>query len=549
MEKFEGDYSVSNTLLTELVNALPNINNVCLLDHSDIKLFNEAHLETGSLEILDYPDLPKNKYDLIVNNSQLGKKVSTVPDYPIPSYNYSANIALISSYSVNEKGFGLFLIEPNLMRHGQRSIRSILSRNNFHIKAFFNLNSKYYDPLLGINPILILVSKEQDENVFIAEIAGSEFIKNIIENYINKKNGVDIWEGIFVKDNEFNGFNNWRILQEINKVESEYKTFHSYELGKIIYSLNFSSEDGTFNDKSNCIYFPRTKFGKITNNYESIKKRSRDFYQLECKEDIVNTDYLVSFFESKLGKLIHESMKSEQLVSIRSKETLYKTTILIPEINQQLEIVKNIKKLNQIIDRVDYFKNQIAVNPISSEYVLQKIDQILDVVGQLAEEDKIKSLIKQGESRSIEFKSSFCLDISKQTKEKYIQDSSIKSIAGFLNTFGGNLLIGVDDKKNILGIEPEINKFFGGNDDDFLLHFKNILKSKLGEEFYEFIDHKIVKVNKLKILVVNCKQALDPVYVEDKDFYVRVNPATDRLEGPKQFAYIKNHFYKNKFKE
>ena len=99
-------------------------------------------------------------------------------------------------------------------------------------------------------------------------------------------------------------------------------------------------------------------------------------------------------------------MKSEQLVSIRSKETLYKTTILIPEINQQLEIVKNIKKLNQIIDRVDYFKNQIAVNPISSEYVLQKIDQILDVVGQLAEEDKIKSLIKQGESRSIEFKSS-----------------------------------------------------------------------------------------------------------------------------------------------
>jgi hypothetical protein len=32
------------------------------------------------------------------------------------------------------------------------------------------------------------------------------------------------------------------------------------------------------------------------------------------------------------------------------------------------------------------------------------------------------------------------------------------------------------------------------------------------------------------------------VYVDNKDFFVRTNPSTDQLEGPKLVAYIQNHF-------
>ena len=73
--------------------------------------------------------------------------------------------------------------------------------------------------------------------------------------------------------------------------------------------------------------------------------------------------------------------------------------------------------MNQVKDKISSFEEKLATNPISSQNAIDKIDQILDVVGQLAEEDKIISIIKQGESRTIEFKSSFCLDIKKQTKE------------------------------------------------------------------------------------------------------------------------------------
>jgi len=44
------------------------------------------------------------------------------------------------------------------------------------------------------------------------------------------------------------------------------------------------------------------------------------------------------------------------------------------------------------------------------------------------------------------------------------------------------------------------------------------------------------------VLYVNCGKSEKPCYLDGKDFYVRTNPATDKLEGPKLVNYIKNHF-------
>lgn len=53
---------------------------------------------------------------------------------------------------------------------------------------------------------------------------------------------------------------------------------------------------------------------------------------------------------------------------------------------------------------------------------------------------QIKQLVEQGETNSIEFK--------KSTAELV---SAIKTLCGFLNRNGGQVLIGVTDSKNIVG--------------------------------------------------------------------------------------------------
>ena len=55
------------------------------------------------------------------------------------------------------------------------------------------------------------------------------------------------------------------------------------------------------------------------------------------------------------------------------------------------------------------------------------------------------AIVAKGESKTVEFKETFALDVKKGTKEKYIEKSALKTIVAFLNAEGGDLLVGVND--------------------------------------------------------------------------------------------------------
>ncbi len=62
-------------------------------------------------------------------------------------------------------------------------------------------------------------------------------------------------------------------------------------------------------------------------------------------------------------------------------------------------------------------------------------------------------LVRQQESKTLEFKSSLRWDLKNDQKDdKHITHASLKTIAAFLNTDGGDLLIGVADDGTVLGI-------------------------------------------------------------------------------------------------
>ena len=84
---------------------------------------------------------------------------------------------------------------------------------------------------------------------------------------------------------------------------------------------------------------------------------------------------------------------------------------------------------------------------------------------------------------------------------------------------------------------------------DFLWNFdgglktvKNIIKDYIGEEFYPYIEFNLHNVEEKKILWVKCKASDKPVWIKGEDFYVRSNPATDKLVGDKQYSYILARF-------
>ena len=87
-----------------------------------------------------------------------------------------------------------------------------------------------------------------------------------------------------------------------------------------------------------------------------------------------------------------------------------------------------------------------------------------------------EELIQRGESKTLEFKSTLRWNLEEDRKDdKLVTHSTLKTIAAFLNTEGGDLLIGVADDGSIVGIERDRLE----SDDKFMRHLAQVVRGSV----------------------------------------------------------------------
>ena len=156
-------------------------------------------------------------------------------------------------------------------------------------------------------------------------------------------------------------------------------------------------------------------------------------------------------------------------------------------------------------------------------------------------------LIKRGESKTLEFKSSLRWNLREDRKDDAVVTHAVlKTIAAFLNTEGGDLLIGVGDDGSVLGIEHDRLD----SEDKFMRHLVQCVQNGLGDRSGTCIDPKVQLVDGKTVCLVSCQRSPEPVYLRWKDkeaapegdFYVRSGPRTDKLGAESAREYIKTRF-------
>jgi hypothetical protein len=163
---------------------------------------------------------------------------------------------------------------------------------------------------------------------------------------------------------------------------------------------------------------------------------------------------------------------------------------------------------------------------------------------------QVINLIKAGESRTVEFKSSLRYCLKQKSPQKYVEHSSFKNLAAFLNTEGGTLLIGVEDNGNITGLEDTDFTTFNGNNkkDEFLKHFDNLVEKYFGNGLAGKFDVSFTVVEEKTIAVVTVKdRAAEPVILKNpennkEEFYIRRNASAKDLTMFEFFTYAREHW-------
>ena len=184
---------------------------------------------------------------------------------------------------------------------------------------------------------------------------------------------------------------------------------------------------------------------------------------------------------------------------------------------------------------------------VVSEFVIKQMNKypkIFGVRNTLEESSKeIINLISKGEGSKLEFKSTLRINIHTSDIDHRIEHANMKTLAAFMNSQGGTLLVGVTDSGKVQGLEKD--KF---KDNDALgLHFTNLLKHYIGSEFLPFIRFELYPIEDRHVLRIDCFPSKKPVFLKSKDdeeFYIRNGPSSVKLTGRELIEYINNHFRK-----
>jgi len=161
------------------------------------------------------------------------------------------------------------------------------------------------------------------------------------------------------------------------------------------------------------------------------------------------------------------------------------------------------------------------------------------------DEATLVALIEAGEGDSLEFKSTLRWNLFADRSDKSIENSCLKTVAGYLNTGGGVLLVGVDDEGKIIGLGKDHFK----TEDKLLLHWVNLVKSYLGAEFIPYMRSIIKSIGDQRVLVVECLPSTKPTFFKrdnTESFFVRMSNTTQALKASESVAYIGEHFSERK---
>lgn len=223
-------------------------------------------------------------------------------------------------------------------------------------------------------------------------------------------------------------------------------------------------------------------------------------------------------------------------------DSLTHSKLYLPDLQVQIEVLKIKDLTKELISQLSVFECRLSTYPKSITHIRKKLELIREAVKLANDSDYILELIRRGESKKLEFKSTLRMNLISGKTDWNIEHAVLKTIVAYLNTDGGILLVGVSNSGEVLGIK---NDGFQ-SEDRFLLHFKQLIKQHIGLNYAPMIEYTLVPVNGKKILEIDCRKSDKAVFLKpdknDEEFYIRIGPSSERLTGSKLIEYVNRQY-------
>ncbi len=160
-------------------------------------------------------------------------------------------------------------------------------------------------------------------------------------------------------------------------------------------------------------------------------------------------------------------------------------------------------------------------------------------------------LIDAGESATVEFKSTARHNVRSNQRDDRIEAVVAKTVAGFLNTRGGTLIIGVDDAGTVLGLDDDLRYMKAGDLDRYELWLHDLLTRSLSASAVAHLRVSFPAVGGRQVCRIDVTRSPRPVFVrppksDQVQFFARIGNSTRELSVADAIDYAIDHFHRRR---
>jgi hypothetical protein len=181
-----------------------------------------------------------------------------------------------------------------------------------------------------------------------------------------------------------------------------------------------------------------------------------------------------------------------------------------------------------------------------AELLFAELKSRIDLEHEDEPNPEISELLAGDESDLVEFKATLRYDLHTKEVNKKLEHVVAKTVAAFMNSEGGTLLIGVDDKtKDVLGLDNDFSTLKKQNLDGFQLQINSVLNKYVGAEYNSHMNVSFPAHNNVTICQVSVSKSSSPVFVTSEGseyFYIRQSGSSEPLSREQQSKYEKEHW-------
>ncbi len=202
-------------------------------------------------------------------------------------------------------------------------------------------------------------------------------------------------------------------------------------------------------------------------------------------------------------------------------------------------------------EQLDYGTFLDRRRPLIAKVVRMGFDRLSSDGAKPKEHRLVEDLIATGESQTVEFKSSWRWNVKASMVDPALEHVVVKTVCGFLNAEGGQLLIGVDDDGVVLGLDVDLNTLGSKPTlDGYELALRQRLESSLSISTAGTVNIHFPEFRGTQICQVSVAASGKPAFATPgkggggaaSEFWVRMGNQTRQLHGSDMLDYQSAHW-------